>query len=69
MISQATSAAVQTAYASNTNDTKTAKVATQASSQKGEMSKVDQLQEAISSGAYKVNIEALSQKMAEDLLS
>ncbi len=67
MISQANSSAVSTAYPSKMNETQEHKK-TATSSSDGEVSKVDELKESISSGEYKVNIDALSQKMADSLL-
>jgi len=70
MISQTNSAAVRTAYASNFGETKDVK--SSSSVTKGEQgsktSKVDQFRAAINSGNYKVDIDQLSSKMADDLL-
>ena len=69
MISQAGSVAVHNSYASNTSEAKSAKTNAGANvSQQGDISKVDQLKESILSGEYKVNLEALSKKIAEELL-
>ena len=67
MISQANSSAVQTSYQSKTAQTKEAKANTVVSKQ-GDTSKIEQLKESIDSGEYKVNIQALSEKIAESLL-
>lgn len=67
MISQANSSAVQTAYQSKTAQTKEAKANTVVSKQ-GDTSKIEQLKESIDSGEYKVNIQVLSEKIAESLL-
>ena len=37
-------------------------------SKQGDTSKVDQIKEALESGEYKINIEALSKKIAEELM-
>ncbi|MEA2092190.1 MAG: flagellar biosynthesis anti-sigma factor FlgM, partial [Campylobacterota bacterium] len=37
-------------------------------SKQGDTSKVEQVKEALESGEYKINLEALSQKIAEELL-
>lgn len=66
MISQTNSSAVRVAY-SNTNDAKAAKLSASTSSN-ASTSKAEQLKESIGSGEYKVNIEALSQKIADSLL-
>jgi len=69
MISQAGRAAVQNAYTNNASETKNAKANAGASvSKQGDISKIDQLKESILSGEYKVNLEALSKKIAEELL-
>jgi len=67
MISQTNSSVIRAAYQSTTNDTKTAKTSANVS-QETTASKVDQLKESIGSGEYKVNIQALSEKMADSLL-
>ncbi|QSZ42391.1 flagellar biosynthesis anti-sigma factor FlgM [Sulfurimonas aquatica] len=67
MISQTNSSVLQGAYASKTNETKEQKQGVNITKQ-GDMSKVEQLRESINSGEYKVNIEALSKKIAESLL-
>jgi len=72
MISQVKSAVVG-AYTNNTNE---AKRPLKADSQKdgasissqGDTSKVDQIRNAMQSGEYKINLEALSQKIADELL-
>ncbi|MDF1879293.1 flagellar biosynthesis anti-sigma factor FlgM [Sulfurimonas sp. SAG-AH-194-C20] len=67
MISQTNSSAIRTAYSSKTNETQEQKKTATNSSQT-ETSKVDELKESIGSGEYKVDIDALSQKMADSLL-
>lgn len=68
MISQVNSSAVRNAYASNFGEAKeTSKTDTNISKQ-GDTSKVEQIKEALESGEYKINLEALSQKIAEELL-
>ena len=67
MISQTNSSAVQAAYQSKTAQAKAAKTNTVVSSQ-GDTSKIEQLKESIDSGEYKVNIQALSEKIADSLL-
>ena len=37
-------------------------------SEQGDMSRVDQIKEALESGEYKVNLQALSEKIADELL-
>ena len=67
MISQTTNTALRAAYPSKTQEAKETKQNTQTTTQ-NESSRVDQLKEAIGSGAYKVNLEATADKMAESLL-
>ena len=69
MISQTNSSAIRTAYANNFGETKSAKSGTgNAVSKQEDVSKVDQLKEAISSGDYKIDLDTLSKKIAEELL-
>ena len=69
MISQTNSAAIRSAYASNVGEPKdVGKKATTTISAQGDMSKVDQIKEALESGEYKVNLQALSEKIADELL-
>ena len=66
MISQANNSALRAAYPNKANETKEPKqvnVTTQNAT-----TKVEQLKESISSGEYKVDIQALSEKVAESLL-
>lgn len=67
MISQTNSSAIRAAYPSKTSDVKEQKQAATVSSQ-SDTSKIDELKESIDSGEYKVDIQALSEKMADSLL-
>ncbi len=67
MITQANSSAVRTTYLSNTGDAKVSK-ATASSLQETSTSKTDKLKESINSGEYKVNVQSLSEKIADSLL-
>ncbi len=71
MISQVNGAGVTSIYANNSNN-KIQKGATQKAesiiSSQGDKSKVDQIKESITSGTYKIDLQALSQKIAEELL-
>jgi len=69
MISQVNSAAIRTAYYNNNGESKEVSQKSTTVSKQGDTSKVDQIKEALESGEYKVNIEALSKKIAEELLS
>ena len=69
MISQTNSPAIRTAYASSFGESKGTKEASGATvSQQGDTSKIDQIKESLASGEYKVDLEALSKKIAEELL-
>ncbi len=67
MISQVNSSAVRSAYASNFGEAKETAQNTTVSKQ-GDMSKVETIKESIQSGAYKINLQALSEKIADELL-
>ena len=69
MISQTNSSAIRNAYASNFGEPKDIeKKGTTTISSQGDMSKVDQIKEALESGEYKINLQALSEKIADELL-
>jgi len=68
MISQVNSSAVRSAYTSNFGESKETNKVTTNISKQGDTSQVEQVKEALSSGEYKVNIEALSQKIADELI-
>ncbi|MDB2562527.1 flagellar biosynthesis anti-sigma factor FlgM [Sulfurimonas sp.] len=69
MISQANSSAIRNSYTNNLTENKdvSRKTGTNVSSQ-GDMSKVERIKEALESGEYKVNLQALSEKIADELL-
>jgi anti-sigma28 factor (negative regulator of flagellin synthesis) len=64
MISQTNSAAVRSAYPTKTFDAKTSVDAPKQET----LTKTEQLKESIGSGEYKVNLQSVSEKMAESLL-
>lgn len=68
MISQINSSAIRSAYASNFGESKEADKATTNISKQGDTSKIEQIKEALKSGEYKINLQALSEKIAEELL-
>ncbi len=69
MISQVNSATVRNAYATGSNEAKgVSKRANASISKQGDMSNVDRVRTSLESGEYKVNIQALSEKIAEELL-
>jgi len=68
MISQANSVAVRNAYTNNFGESKEVKKPNTSISSQGDMSKVDQIKESLESGEYKINLQALSEKIADELL-
>jgi len=69
MISQTNSSAIRNAYTNNLTENKDVgkKASTNISSQ-GDMSKVERIKESLESGEYKINLQALSEKIADELL-
>lgn len=67
MISQLNSSAVRSAYSSNLGETKEATTKTNVTKQ-GDMSKIERIKESLESGEYKINLQALSEKIADELL-
>ncbi|MBU1657878.1 flagellar biosynthesis anti-sigma factor FlgM [bacterium] len=68
MISQTNSAAVRSAYASNFGEPREAVKSSGSISKQGDMSKVEKIRESLESGEYKINLQALSEKIAQELL-
>ncbi|HEY9203629.1 flagellar biosynthesis anti-sigma factor FlgM [Sulfurimonas sp.] len=69
MISQVNQAGVRTAYANSLGEGKeVSKKASATVSQQGDTSKVERIKEALESGEYKINLQALSEKIAEELM-
>jgi len=68
MISQINSSAIRSAYASSFGESREADKATTNISKQGDTSKIEQIKEALKSGEYKINLQALSEKIAEELL-
>jgi anti-sigma28 factor (negative regulator of flagellin synthesis) len=70
MVSQINSSALQNAYSNKSmGEVKQTDRKDSASvSKQGDTSKVEQIKSALESGEYKVNLQALSQKIAEELL-
>jgi flagellar biosynthesis anti-sigma factor FlgM len=69
MISQVNGAAVRSAYQNGETQTKTERndEKLQVSSQ-GDLSKVDAIKESIEKGEYRLDLEALAQKIADELM-
>ncbi|NPA58948.1 MAG: flagellar biosynthesis anti-sigma factor FlgM [Epsilonproteobacteria bacterium] len=68
MISQINSSALRNAYATNFGESKDTQKMGSVVSKQGDTSKVEQIKEALASGEYKINLEALSSKIAQELL-
>lgn len=69
MISQANSGNIRNAYTNTSSENKeVSKTAGTTVSSQGDMSKVQQMKEALESGEYKVNLQELSEKIADELL-
>ena len=69
MISQVNSTAIANTYSKNDTQVKQSEKNTGVNvSKQGDMSKVEQIKEALSSGEYKINLQALSEKIAEELM-
>lgn len=69
MISQVNSANIRNAYANNLGEKKEVSEKSGATvSKQGDTSKVEQIKEALEAGEYKINLQALSQKIAEELM-
>ena len=67
MISQTNSSMLRAAYPNKASDSK--EIRPNATlSKEGEADKIEKLKDSIGSGEYKVNIQALSEKMADSLL-
>ena len=69
MISQVNQAGVRAAYAKTPDEENgVSKKASTTVSQQGDTSKVERIKEALESGEYKINLQALSEKIAEELM-
>ena len=69
MISQVNSSAIRNAYASNFGENKEVSQKQTANiSKQGDLSRVQVLKDNIASGEYKVELQALSEKIAYELL-
>jgi len=67
MISQVNSGAIRSAYQNSSQSKEVEQKSTNVSSHSA-TSKVDQLRETLEAGEYKINIEALTKKIAEELM-
>ncbi len=67
MISQTNNSLVRNAYGAVQSDTKTQRTSLNVTKQ-GDTSKIEQLKESLASGEYKIDLEALSRKIADELM-
>ena len=68
MISQLTSSLGRVAFQNNNAEVKSNTKKTEEMNQSADMSKVDQLKDSISSGEYKLDLSALSKRIADELM-
>ena len=68
MITGANASSVRNAYTSDLGEAKETKKANATISKQGDMSKIERIKESLESGEYKINLQALSEKIAEELL-
>ena len=68
MISQVNSAAIATSAGSLSDTKSAAQKSVTSISKQGDMSKIEKIKESIESGTYKVDLQALSEKIAEELM-
>jgi anti-sigma28 factor (negative regulator of flagellin synthesis) len=66
LISQVDGSVIASTYAAKQNKQK--KASAISVSKQGDMSKIEKIRDSILSGEYKVNIQALSEKIADELL-
>ena len=69
MISQVNSLTVQNAYSSNLGESKVgSKRAGSNVSNQGDMSKIEKIKHSVETGSYKIDLQALSEKIADELM-
>ena len=68
MISQVNSAAIRNAYANTLSDNKDVDRKSPSITKQGDLSKVERIKGELESGEYKINLQALSEKIADELL-
>ncbi|MCW8896320.1 MAG: flagellar biosynthesis anti-sigma factor FlgM [Sulfurimonas sp.] len=69
MISHINNANIRSTYANNIGEKKEVQEETVTNvSEQGDTSKVERIKEALESGEYKINLEALSKKIADELM-
>ena len=67
MISQTNNSLVSNAYGTAQGDVKTQRASLNVTKQ-GDTSKIDQIKESLASGEYKIDLETLSKKIADELM-
>lgn len=69
MISQVNGSVIRNTYANSNGESKeTATKANVNVNKQGDMSKIERIKESLESGEYKIDLQALSEKIAEELL-
>ncbi len=68
MISQVNSAAIRNSYQNSETQQKSGEKEVASVSKQGDTSKVDQIKASIEKGEYQVDLQALSEKIADELL-
>lgn len=68
MLSQLNSSVARAAFQSSNAEVKSNTKKTEQMNQNADMSKVDQLKDSISSGKYKIDLGALSRRIADELM-
>ena len=68
MLSELNSSVGRAAFQSTNTDVKSNTKKTEQMNQNADMSKVDQLKDSISSGKYKIDLNTLSKRIADELM-
>ncbi len=68
MISQLGASTLKDLHTNNSSELKATEKSSVSVSKQGDMSKIDKIKESIESGEYKVDLQTLSEKIAEELL-
>ncbi len=68
MISNVNASVVRNTYQNSETQQKNDKKEAATVSKQGDMSKIDQIKESIEKGEYQVNLQALAEKIADELL-
>ena len=68
MISQLNNAGIKTSYQSGNTEVRGNTKKTEQMNKDAEMSRVEQLKDSIQSGTYKIDLKALSERIADELM-